>query len=290
MSNRMMENETKANKDAPEREAVVGRYAAVNGLNMYYEIHGESKAGDSTPLVLMHGAFSGIGTSFGLLLPSLAKNRQIIAVELQGHARTADIDRPLTIDLLAEDVVALLQQIGVKKADFFGYSMGSAVAMQIAIQHPDLVRKLVLASISYKADGLHPGMLEGMESMKPENLYGSPFHDEYMRLAPKPENFPILMEKIIQLDRDLRDWTPEEVQSIKAPVLLVIGDSDIIRPEHTVEMFRLFGGGVIGDIAGLPRSQLAVLPGTTHITVVYRAEWLNSMIGQFLDAPDPEGS
>ncbi len=258
-------------------------YAPVNGLNMYYEIHGTGQ-----PLVLLHGAFSAIGTSFGKLLPDLAKTRQVIAVELQAHGRTADIDRPLTIEQMAEDTAALLRHLGIERADLFGYSMGAGVALQIAIQHPDLVRKLVVAAATYTKNGLHPGLLAGLENLQLEHLAGTPWHEEYARIAPNPEDWSTLFEKKRHLDRELPDWPSETIQAIKAPTLIVIGDSDIVRPEHAVEMFRLLGGGVVGDLAGLPHSQLAVLPGTTHVTLVDRADWLFSMIAAFLDAPMPE--
>lgn len=253
-------------------------YAPVNGLQMYYEIHG---AGE--PLVLLHGALSGIGTSFGAVLPLLAKNRRVIAVEYQAHGRTADVDRPLTYPQLADDVVALLRHIGVDRADFFGYSTGSGIALEIAVRHPEVVRKLVLASIAYNPDGLHPGLLEGMEALTPEMTVGSPFEEEYLRTAPNPQDFPTLVAKVKKLALEFTGWPAEAVRSIPAPALVVISDSDQIRPEHAVELFRMFGGGVFGDVAGLPDSQLAVLPGTTHVGIAARADWLSSMIDSFLD-------
>ncbi len=260
-----------------------GNYVEVNGLNMYYEIHGTGQ-----PLVLLHGAFSAIGTSFGNVLPELAKTRQVIAFELQAHGRTADIDRPLSIEQMADDTAAALQHLGIEYADIFGYSMGAGVALQVAIRHPEVVRKLVLASVTYNKSGLHPGLMEAMENITAEDMVGSPWHEEYTRIAPNPEDFPTLFAKKAQMDRETQDFPAEAIQSIKAPTLLIIGDSDIVRPEHAVEMFRLLGGGVVGDIAGLPNTQLAVLPGTTHVSLVERADWLLSMIGEFLDAPMPE--
>jgi pimeloyl-ACP methyl ester carboxylesterase len=257
-----------------------GNYALVNGLNMYYEIHGTGQ-----PLVLLHGAFSAIGTSFGKLLPELARTRQVIAFEMQAHGRTADIDRPLSIEQMADDTAAALQQLGILEADFFGYSMGAAIALQVAIRHPEMMRKLVLAAVSYKLDGLHPGLMEGLGDMQPEMMFGSPWHEEYMRIAPRPEDFATLFAKKTQMDQGTKDLPASAIEAIKAPTLLIIGDSDIVRPEHAVEMFRLLGGGVIGDLAGLPKSQLAVLPGTTHVTLVDRADLLLPMIPRFLDTP-----
>ncbi|MBE7556271.1 MAG: alpha/beta hydrolase [Anaerolineales bacterium] len=267
-----------------ETKEVQGQYVNVNGLKMYYEIHGEGQA-----LVLLHGAFSAIGTSFGKLLPDLAKTRQVIAFEMQAHGRTADIDRPLSMEQMADDTAAALRQLGIEKADFFGYSMGAGIALQIAIRHPNLVRKLVLASVTYTLSGIHPGLMEGLADMKPEMMFGSPWHEEYMRIAPNPENFARLFAKKTEMDRGIRDIPAETIRAIKAPTLLIIGDSDLVRPEHAVEMFRLLGGGVFGDTpAGLPGSQLAVLPGTSHVTLVYRADLLLPIIPPFLDAPMPE--
>src|SRR5262249_22841947 len=259
-------------------------YAAVNGLNMYYEIHGTGQ-----PLVLLHGAFSAIGTSFGQLLPSLAKTRQVIAFELQGHGHTADIDRPLSLEQMADDAAAALQQLGIEQADIFGYSMGAGVALPLVIRHPNVVRTLMLASVTYTMSGVHPGLMDGLADIKPEQMVGSPWHDEYIRIAPHPEAFAKLFAKKTQMDRGIQDVPAETIRAIKAPTLLIIGDSDLVRPEHAVEMFRLLGGGVFGDTpAGLPNSQLAVLPGTSHVTVVYRADLLLAIIPPFLDAPMPE--
>jgi pimeloyl-ACP methyl ester carboxylesterase len=261
-------------------------YVPVNGLNMYYEIHGTGQA-----LVLLHGAFSAIGTSFGQVLPGLAKTRQVVAFELQGHGRTADIDRSLSLEGMAEDVAAALKELGIEGADFFGYSTGGAVALRVAIYRPDLVRKLVLASVTYTMDGVHPGLMDGLGEMKPEMMFGSPWHEEYMRIAPHPENFATLFAKKTQMDKEIKDLPAEAIQAIKAPTLLIIGDSDLVRPEHAVEMFRLLGGGVFGDTPdGFPNSQLAVLPGTSHVTVVDRADLLLAIIPPFLDAPMPEGA
>jgi pimeloyl-ACP methyl ester carboxylesterase len=265
---------------APE----VSSYASVNVLQVYYEIHGTGR-----PLVLLHGAFSAIGTSFGELLPALAETRQVIAFELQAHGRTADIDRPLSIEQMADDTAAALRHLGIAKADIFGYSMGASVALHLAIRHPDVVRKLVLASVTYNLSGVHPGLMEGLADMIPEMIFGSPWHEEYTRIAPNPENFATLFAKKTQMDRNIKDVQAEVIQSIKAPTLLIIGDSDLVRPEHAVEMFRLLGGGIFGDTpAGLPNSQLAVLPGTSHVTLVHRADLLLSIIPPFFDAPMPE--
>ena len=261
-------------------------YASVNGLEMYYEIHGTGQ-----PLVVLHGAYMTIET-MGEIVPSLAETRQVIAVELQGHGHTADIDRPLSYEQMADDVSALLAKIGIEEADVFGYSMGGGVALQVAVRHPEVVHKLVVASASYTSDGMHPELLEMIPTITPEAFAGSPIEEAYLRTAPNPQDFPNLVAKLKRLDMEPYAWPPENIRGISAPTLLIIGDSDAIRPEHALEMFRLLGGDVMGDLAGLPKSQLAVLPGTTHFVppgsgVLDRADWLVSMISEFLDAPMP---
>ena len=265
-----------------------GNYAEVNGLNMYYEIHGTGQ-----PLVLLHGAYMTIDL-MGEIVPALAGSRQVIAVELQGHGHTADIDRSLSYELMADDIAALIEHLALEKADLFGYSMGGGVALQVAIRHPEVVRKLVVASASYTSEGMHPGLLEMIPTLTPEAFAGSPIEEAYLRSAPNPDDFPTLVAKMKRLDMEPFAWPAEDIGGIAAPTLLIVGDSDAIRLEHAVEMFRLLGGGVMGDLAGLPKSQLAVLPGTTHFVpagsgVLERADWLLSMIQSFLDAPVPEG-
>lgn len=257
-------------------------YAPVNGLNMYYEIHGSGR-----PLVLLHGAYMTI-EGFGTMLPSLAEIRQVVAVEQQAHGRTADVDRPLTYEQMADDTAALLRHLEIENADVLGYSMGGGIALQLAIRHPDLVRRLVAVSASFNSNGMYSELLEMIETITPEMFAGSPMEEGYRQVAPNPDDFATLVAKLKQLDMEIQDWPPEDIRSIAAPTLVVIGDSDAIRPEHAVEMFRLLGGGVMGDLAGLPQSQLAVLPGTSHIGILERADWLLSMTNSFLEAPMPE--
>lgn len=264
-----------------------GRTASVNGLTMYYEVHGAGR-----PLVLLHGGLCTIESCFGKLLPALAKGRQVIAMEQQAHGHTADVARPLTYEQMAEDTAALLRQLNITDADFLGYSIGGGIALQIAIRHPDLVRKLVLAAPAASREGLYPHVLEQIETLRPENLAGSPWHEAYMKVAPNPANWPVLIEKVKQLTRDFVGRPIETIRAIKAPALVIIGDADIVRPEHAVQLVRLLGGGVAGDdVSGrphIPRSQLAVLPGTTHVTLIDRVDWLLPMVGEFLDAPMPQ--
>jgi pimeloyl-ACP methyl ester carboxylesterase len=253
-------------------------YAQVNGVNLYYETHGTGR-----PLVLLHGNLSTIDVDFGAMIPNFAKNRQVIAIEHQAHGHTADIDRPLTVQNWADDAAALLRHLGVEGTDVFGYSSGSAVALQVALDHPELVRKLVLAEITYTLDGVHPGMLDGIQDLQPEHLEGTPFAEAYARVAPRPQDFPVLVSKIKEMDSDLPEWTAEAIKNLGKPTLLLYGDSGIARPEHMAELFRLLGGGVMGDMAGLPDSRLAVLPATTHVSIVQRVDWLVPMVEEFLE-------
>lgn len=264
---------------------VTSGYAPVNGLRMYYEVHGTGH-----PLVLLHGAMSTIGVDFGAVLPGLAATRQVIAIEQQGHGHTADFDRPLNIPQLTSDTAAALEHLGVEQADMFGYSLGAGIGLELAVRHPRLVRKLAAASICSHIDGWHPGLLTEMDALRAEDLIGFPFQVDYARTAPDPDGWAGLVEKVKAWYRNPVAWEPEAITSVQAPVLLMIGDSDIVRPEHAVELFRLLGGGVPGDTAGLPRSRLAVLPATTHIGVVNRADWVLSMVTEFLDAPMPSAT
>jgi pimeloyl-ACP methyl ester carboxylesterase len=248
-------------------------YAPVNGLKMYYEIHGPVD-GKKNPLVLVHGGGSTIETSFEKVLPALAKTRQVIAFEQQGHGHTADIiDRPFTFEQTADDTAGLMQHLKIEKADFFGYSNGGNVAMQVAIRHPNLVHKLIVASAMYKREGLYP---EFWESMKHATLQNMPaeLRKAYLSVAPNPENLPMFHDKSVKRMLEFRDWKPEDIQAIDAPTMVIIGDTDIVRPEHAVDMYRL-----------LPHARLAVLPGTDHMELVERGDWLVSMIENFLDAP-----
>jgi pimeloyl-ACP methyl ester carboxylesterase len=256
-----------------------GHYAEVNGLKMYYEIHGTG-----SPLLVLHGAFMTIG-AMGAFVPLLAEARQVIAVELQGHGHTADIDRPLSYEQMADDVAGLIRHLGIGRADVFGYSMGGGAALQLAIRYPDLIRKLVVASASSTSDGVYPEVWAGIEQITPELFAGTPWKEEYDRVAPDPAAFSTLVEKMKQLDLQPFAWPPGEIRAISAPTMVVIGDSDGTTPEHAVELFRLRGGGVFGDLTGLPGARLAVLPGTTHVGLIGRADWLTPMIGEFLDAP-----
>ena len=269
--------EMAAQKPAASTPEVQRGYAPVNGLKMYYEIHGTGK-----PLVLIHGAFMTV-EAWGDTLTELAKTRKVIAVELQGHGRTADIDRPFSYEQFADDVAALMRHIGVDKADILGYSLGGAAALQAAIRHPGMVDKLVVVSGTYRTDGWYPEVMATIAQLTPDNFTGTPIRDGYDKVAPNPAAFPALVDKIKAAEAKVYAWPEDSIRAIASPTLIVIGDSDGVRPEHAVELFRLLGGGVFGDMAGMPRSQLAVLPGTNHFGVMSRGAWLVPMVRDFLD-------
>jgi pimeloyl-ACP methyl ester carboxylesterase len=262
-----------------------GNYASLNGLTMYYEIHGTGK-----PLVLLHGGVGAI-EMFGEVLPLLAAGRQVIAVDLQAHGRTADIDRPLSFESMADDISALIKHLGFAKADVMGYSLGGGVGLQTAIRHPEVVRKLVVVSTPFKRDGWYPEVLAGMEQMGPqaaEPMKQTPMYQLYASVAPKPD-WPVLLTKLGQLLKQDYDWS-KDVAAIKAPTLIVVGDADSVRTGHAVELFGLLGGGKADagwDGAGMSNARLAILPGTTHYNIFF-SPTLASTVTPFLDAPLPE--
>ncbi len=259
-----------------------GHLAAVNGLELYYEIHGTGR-----PLILLHGGFGVVGM-FERLLPALAETRQVIGVELQGHGHTADIDRPLRCETMADDVAALIRHLGLGgEADVLGYSLGAGVALQTAIRHPALVRKLVVISVPFRSDGSYPEVRAAMAGITAESaagMIGSPMHTAYMAVAPRPDDFPLLAEKTGELLRLDYDWSAE-VSALRQPILLVYADADSVSPAYAAEAFALLGGGQRDagwEGTDRPTSQLAILPGTTHYNLLDRVELLAPMIEAFL--------
>lgn len=261
-------------------------YVSVGELEMYYERHGAG----GQPLVLLHGGLITIDLAFGMMIPAFAATRKVIAVEHQGHGHTADIDRPMSYEQMADDTVALLEEIGVTNADFFGYSLGGGVALQIAIRHPDMVRKLVLASTPFRGDGWHPAILGSMSALNEEAaaaMEATPLYDAYAAVAPRPEDWPRLVTKTGQLTTSEYDWT-DDVASITAPTLLIYGDADSVLPQHILELFELLGGAVVGDMGEVGRSQLAILPNTGHSAVLMRTDLILPILIPYLDAPMPD--
>ena len=267
-----------------------GQYADVNGINLYYETHGSGR-----PMILLHGGL-GSGEMFGPTLPLLAAAHQVIAVDLQGHGRTADIDRPIDVRLMGDDIAALIGHLGLDKPDVVGYSLGGGVAFQTAVRHPELVRRLVFVSANIRRNAIYPEMLAQQLMVGPdavEMLKGTPMYELYQRVAPRPEDFGRLLGKIgesMAKDFDFSD----EVRGLKVPTLIGAADADMAPPSHYVEAFALLDGGQrdggwMGE--GRPKGghALAIIPGTTHYDV-FSSPVLAAAILAFLDAPDAQGA
>jgi pimeloyl-ACP methyl ester carboxylesterase len=263
--------------------AQTGNRVTVNGVRLYYEVSG---AGD--PLIVLHGAYMNIPT-MGAIIPQLARTHKVYALELQGHGRTTDIDRPITYQNLADDVAAFMDAVGVPKADVFGYSMGAGAGLQLAIRHPAKVNKLVAASVAYDLKGWQPAFTAMIPTMTVEMIVGMPFAADYRKLAPNPDGFPELARKLIALEKEPMSWE-EQVKTIKTPVLVIAGDADVMTLEHSVALFRLLGGGMMGDMGKpLSPSRLAILPATSHTAVITQSDLLHALIDPFLKGETPKG-
>lgn len=261
----------------------VGARVTVNGMEMYYEVSGE---GD--PLVVLHGAYMNIET-MGAIVPRLAETRKVYALEFQGHGRTTDIDRPITYQNLADDVAAFMDAVGLQKADVFGYSMGAVAGLQLAIRHPEKVDQLIAASVAFDVEGWQPAFKDFIPQMTVEMFVSMPFAEDYKKLAADPDGFPALVEKLIQLEKEPMAWEAD-VKAIHSPVLIITGDADVATLEHSVAMFRLLGGGGMGDMGQpLPASRLAVLPATSHTAVISQPDLLIAFIEPFLKGETPKG-
>jgi pimeloyl-ACP methyl ester carboxylesterase len=266
-----------------------GSYALLNGLDLYYEVHGSGE-----PLLLLPGGFMTI-EAMGEIVPRLSATRRVIGVELQGHGHTADIERPLRFEWMADDIAALITHLGLEHADLFGFSLGGGVALQTAIRHPEGVRKLVLASTAFKRDGWYPEVLAGMGSISVEAFAGTPIHEAYLKTSPRPEAWPGVVAKMRQLLAEDYNWA-EAVAALKVPTLILVGDADSLSLAHAVEFFGLLGGGrADGDMAGRPPARLAVLPATTHVGwapphhgIITRTDLLLPILTEFLDSPSTE--
>jgi pimeloyl-ACP methyl ester carboxylesterase len=254
-------------------------YAPVNGLKMYYELHGSGE-----PVVLLHGAFMAISGDWNDWISELSKTRKVIAVEMQGHGRTADINRDLSSENLSDDVVALLDYLKIPSADIIGYSMGGGVAMQCAIRHPERVRKVVSISAVIRRDGWVKEGADALPKLTAETFRGSPIEAEYKKLSPTPNEFPNFIKHVVAMASKPYDFGADKFKAAKAPVFFIHGDADGVRLEHIAEMYRLKGGEVHGDMRPRSESRLAILPDTTHVTLMNRSQTIVPMINDFLDA------
>ena len=261
-------------------QAPTSGHAPVNGLKLYYEIHGQGE-----PIVLLHGSFMTITNNWPDAITRLAKTRQVIAVELQGHGRTADISRDFSYENLADDVAALLGYLKIKRADVLGYSMGGGVAMQVAIRHAQKVRKVVSISAVFRHDGWVKEAVDAFPQMDPAMFKGSPIEAEYKKLSPTPDKFEAFIRRVIQMDVKPYDFGADKLKASKAPILFIHGDADGVRLDHIAEMFRLKGGDVFGDMRPRSESRLAILPDTTHITLMNKMDIIVPIVNDFLNAP-----
>lgn len=263
----------------------VGAYADINGLHLYYETHGNGK-----PLILLHGGL-GSGEMFGPILPALSAAHQVIAVDLQGHGRTADIDRPLDIRLMAGDIAALIDDLGLERADVMGYSLGGGVALMTGVHHPDKVDRLIVTSVYLRPDAIDPALqaMQGqVNAAAAEFMRDTPMFQLYQRVAPRPEDFGRLLDKIGAMMADSFDYT-EDVRGLQVPTLLVAGDADQAPPSHAVEMFKLLDGGLrdggwMGENRPRGGHALAIIPGAQHYNV-FASPVLAAAALAFLDAP-----
>ena len=261
-----------------QRKPTTG-YAPVNGLKMYYEVHA---SGD--PVVLLHGSFMTITNNWPGWIDQLSKTRKVIAVEMQGHGRTADIKRDFTYENLADDVAALIDYLKIPRADLIGYSMGAGVAMECAIRHPEKVRKVVSISARFRQDGLVKEGLDAFPKLTPEAFKGSPIEIEYKKLSPTPDKFADLVNHIKEMASRPFDFGADKLKATKAPMFFIHGDADGVRLDHISEMFRLKGGGASGDLGPRSASRLATLPDTTHVMLINRMSTIVPMVNDFLDA------
>ena len=262
-----------------------GAYAEVNGINLYYETHGAGR-----PMILLHGGL-GSGAMFGPILSTLAERHQVIAVDLQGHGRTADIDRPIDMRLMADDIAALIDHLGVDKPDLVGYSLGGGVAFFTAVKHPEKIGKLVMGSANIRRDAIPAEMLAQQAQVSAaaaEFMKDTPMYELYQRVAPRPEDFPRLLDKIGESMANDFDFS-DEVRSLQVPTMLVAADADMAPPSHYVEAFKLLDGGLrdggwMGE--GRPKGghALAILPGLTHYNIgtspLFAAVTLDFLDGQ----------
>lgn len=256
-------------------------YVPIDGVDMYWE----SRGSGGTPLVVVHGGY-GLASMFGELLDRLAVQRQVVAVELQGHGNTRDIDRPFTYEAFGDDIAGLIGALDLGRADLLGYSLGGGASLRCAIQHPDRLRRLALVATPFRRDGWFPEIRVAFDQMGSagfEQLRHSPMYAAYREVAPDPDAFPALMDKIGALQRIPYDWT-EDVEAIATPTLLVYGDADSISSSHAAEFFALLGGGLhdAGWEGSLPtESRLAILPGLTHYNV-FTAPEMEAVVERFI--------
>ncbi|HET6523742.1 alpha/beta hydrolase [Sphingopyxis sp.] len=277
---------------APSAGALQNGHVDVAGAAIHYQVHGDLASG-KTPLLVLHGAFMSADAMKPLIDP-LAASRPVIAVDARGHGRSGGVDTPLSYDRMADDTAAVLDKLGVKKADVLGYSMGGSTAVALAVGHPDKVGKQVILSATSQLDGWYPEVLAGISKLTPEIFAGSPIDTEYKRLSPAPDKFPNLVANIKALDATPFGWSDAAVQAIPGKTMVIIGDADGVTLDHAIALFKLRGGGDVaaatqGFLTAAPKARLAILPATSHIGIMGEIPAIAAMVVPFLDdkAPPP---
>lgn len=262
------------------------------GAAIHYQVHGDLASG-KTPLLVLHGAFMSADAMTPLIAP-LAASRPVIAVDARGHGRSGGVDAPLSYDRMADDTAAVLDKLGVKKADVLGYSMGGSTAVALAVEHPDKVGKQVILSATSRLDGWYPEVLAGIAKLTPETFAGSPMESEYKRLSPEPGKFPKLVANIKALDATPFGWSDAAVRAIPGRTMVIVGDADGVTLDHAIQLFKLRGGGDVaaatqGFLTTAPKARLAILPATSHIGIMGEIPAIAAMVVPFLDdkAPPP---
>lgn len=252
-------------------------YAPLNGIKVYYKVYGHGQ-----PLVLLHGAFMTIDANWGALIPELSKTRKVIALELQGHGHTPYYDRPLSHATLAGDVAGVMDHLHIDSADVAGYSFGGAVAYQFAIQHPKRVKKLVIISATYKSEGWLPQVNAAFQQMKPELFDQSPMHSAYNAVAPDTTKWIPFLQQMIASARQPFNLGDANIAKITAPVLIVAGDNDGLDKLELIKTYQLLGGNVMAGFGPAPASQLAIVPGQGHVSLMEQTSTLLNLLNGFL--------
>jgi pimeloyl-ACP methyl ester carboxylesterase len=267
-------------------------HADVAGAAIHYQVYGDLKS-EKTPLVVLHGAFMSADAMKPLIDP-LAATRPVIAVDARGHGRSGGVDGPLSYDRMADDTAAVLDRLGVAKADVLGYSMGGSTAVALAVKHPDKIGKQVILSATSRLDGWYPEVLAGISKLTPDIFAGSPIDTEYRRLSPAPQKFPVLVANIQSLDATPFGWSDAAVRAIPGRTMVIIGDADGVTLDHAIQLFKLRGGGDVaaatqGFLTAAPKARLAILPATSHIGIMGEIPTIAAMVTPFLDdkAPPP---
>jgi pimeloyl-ACP methyl ester carboxylesterase len=259
-------------------------YAPVNGSKLYYEVYlptGQA-GGEGDPIVLLHGAYMNINSNWSELIPILSKTRKVIALEMDGHGHTPLSQRPFSYQTFAGDVASVLKYLKIDSADIIGFSYGGTIAYELAIQHPAMTKKLVIISSTYKSAGWLEIMYTLLDGLKPEIFDNTPLHAEYIKVAPDSSNWHAFIAKMFKFSAEKFNLGDDNIKNIKAPILLIMGDNDGTDKKVLGETYSLLGGNVYGDVVGMPKSQLAILPAKGHGTLLMDTQAIAALVGSFL--------